>query len=53
MVSTRSRQGKPLPAPREPGRAKYKPNDECKRHRLPDRNPKSVSVTSHSRRKPK
>jgi hypothetical protein len=53
MVSTRSRRGVPLPAPRSASRsATYKPNDDCKRHRLPDRKAKSVTVSTHTRRKP-
>ena len=54
MVSTRSRNGRPLPAPRRPrARApQYPEGDECKRHRLPDRKPKDVQVVTYRRRKP-
>jgi len=31
----------------------YNPSDRCKRNRLPDGDPKSVSVTTYRRRKPK
>lgn len=52
MVSTRSRRGRPLPAPRRPrARApEYRPNDQCHRHRLASRHPKSVQVVSYRRR---
>ena len=56
MVSTRSRQGRPLPAPAPPRSRrivpKYKPDDTAKRHRLPDRAAKGVAVVTHRRRKP-
>lgn len=53
MVSTRSRGGRPLPRPRQPRlKAKYKPTDTAKRHRLPDRARKAVNVTVHKRRLP-
>lgn len=50
MVTTRSRRGKPLPRPPQRGK-KYKANDECKRHRIKDKKPKTVRVVAHSRRK--
>lgn len=31
--------------------ANYKPNDNCKRHRLPDNAPKSVRVKTYVRRR--
>lgn len=55
MVSTRSRRGRPLPPPvirSRQVRPQYKPGDDCKRHRLPDRKAKTVTVTTHRRRKP-
>lgn len=54
MVSTRSRQGRPLPAPRRPRAqpAGYKDTDHCHRHRIADRKPKTVAVTTYRRRKP-
>jgi len=54
MVSTRSRRGRPLPPPivRSRGRPSYKPGDDCKRHRLPDRKPHTVEVKTHKRRAP-
>jgi hypothetical protein len=53
MVSTRSRGGVNLPAPRRPvSRGKrYKDSDNCKRHRLPDNKAKTVVVPAHTRRK--
>lgn len=56
MVSTRSRGGRPLPAPRGPrqrGATKYKSNDACHRHALPDQRSKGVEVVSYTRRKPR
>jgi hypothetical protein len=53
MVSTRSRRGVPLPPPRPRRSRSYKPDDDCKRHRLPDNKPKTVEVSVHTRRKPK
>jgi len=35
------------------GKTNYMRSDTCKRHRLPDRARKSVSVTTYRRRKPK
>jgi hypothetical protein len=32
--------------------AQYGPDDDCKRHRKPDRKPKDVVVVTHRRRKP-
>lgn len=53
MVSTRSRRGRPLPPPvMRSNRPQYKPGDDCKRHRLPDRKPKNIQVTTYRRRKP-
>lgn len=40
------------PLPRRGIRPNYKPSDECKRHRLPDRKRKTVQVGGYSRRKP-
>lgn len=31
---------------------RYKPNDNCHRHRLPDNRPKNNQVAAYSRRKP-
>lgn len=61
MVSTRSRRGVPLPAPAPRRRRRnqdiivrrekhYHPNDEARRHRLPDDDPKNVQVRPHARR---
>ncbi len=33
--------------------ASYRSSDRCKRNRLPDGDPKTVSVTTYRRRKPK
>jgi hypothetical protein len=41
-----------MPLPRRGTRPTYKPQDECHRHRLPDRKRKTVSVTTYTRRKP-
>lgn len=55
MVSTRSQRGR-LVAPnprigmRQPFRKRYRPNDHAKRHRLPDRRPKTQHVISYNRR---
>ena len=38
--------------PQVRSRAKYKPGDDCKRHRLPSNKAKNVLVTSYRRRKP-
>lgn len=49
MVSTRSRRGRPLP--RSSHGKRYRPNDNCKRHRLKDRKPKTEVVSGYRRRK--
>lgn len=55
MVSTRSQRPRLYTGlgPRtRTVRASYKSSDHCKRHRLPDRKNKGITVTSYRRRKP-
>lgn len=56
MVRTRSmsrRGGTPLATGLTSRRPSYKPQDHCRRHRLPDRKEKTELITTYMRRKPK
>lgn len=58
MVQTRSQRRnsgqrpRAFPLPIRGQRPRYKPEDRCKRHRLPDRKRKNVQVVAYTRRKP-